>query len=62
MIKFNLGDRVATKKSHACGGSDWTVIRVGADIKLKCLKCGHVVLLPSEKAARAVTSVKGAEA
>jgi hypothetical protein len=34
------------RKSHACGGSDWTIVRVGADIGLRCLRCGHRVLLP----------------
>lgn len=62
MIKFNTGDRVTTKKPHACGGIEWTVTRVGADVKLKCRKCDHVVLLSSDKAARSVNSVNGVNA
>jgi len=42
---FGLGDCVQMRKAHACGANAWTVIRVGADIKIKCTSCGHVVLL-----------------
>ena len=40
-----LGDVVRTRKPHPCGGDTWTVIRTGADIKIKCLTCGHIVML-----------------
>jgi hypothetical protein len=39
------GDIVRLKKVHPCGGYDWRVVRLGADIGLKCLKCGRRVLL-----------------
>ena len=42
---FALGDRVILKKPHACGENLWEIVRVGADIKLKCLACGRVVML-----------------
>ncbi|MBR5751297.1 MAG: DUF951 domain-containing protein [Clostridia bacterium] len=42
---INLGDVVRLKKPHPCGGFEWTVTRVGADIKLRCDTCGHVVML-----------------
>lgn len=42
---FVLGDRVILKKPHACGKNLWEIVRVGADIKLKCLTCGRVVML-----------------
>ena len=41
----NVGDKIITKKAHPCGSSEWSVIRVGADIKIKCLGCGRVVML-----------------
>jgi hypothetical protein len=41
----NLGDVVRLKKVHPCGSYDWQVVRLGADIGLKCLKCGRRVLL-----------------
>ena len=44
-MRYSVGDRVVTKKPHPCGGSQWEITRAGADYKLKCLKCGHVVRL-----------------
>lgn len=40
------GDVVALRKPHVCGGEDWKVTRVGADIGLSCATCGRVILLP----------------
>lgn len=42
---FDLGDTVIMKKPHACGINSWTVIRTGADIKLRCNGCSRVVML-----------------
>ena len=47
MTSYQVGDNVLTRKPHACGGNKWTVLRVGADYKLQCNKCGHVVMLTS---------------
>jgi len=46
---FNLGDIVEMKKGHPCGSNEWEVIRLGADIKIKCCKCGRLVMLPRTK-------------
>ena len=43
--EFALGDVVMMKKPHACGANEWTVIRVGADVKIKCARCGRIVML-----------------
>lgn len=43
---FKLGDIITMKKPHACGENRWEVIRMGADIKVKCLGCGHIVMIP----------------
>ncbi|MBR1585745.1 MAG: DUF951 domain-containing protein [Clostridia bacterium] len=40
-----LGDIIQTRKPHPCGGDVWTVIRTGADIKIKCQQCGRIVML-----------------
>lgn len=45
-VPFALGDVVRLKKPHPCGGYDWTVVRLGADIGLTCTTCGRRVLLP----------------
>src|SRR3954463_11213513 len=43
---FAVGDVLRLKKPHPCGGVDWRVVRLGADIGVKCLTCGRRVLLP----------------
>jgi hypothetical protein len=44
-IDIKPGDIVRLRKAHACGSYEWEVVRVGADIGLKCLKCQRRVLL-----------------
>ncbi len=45
VMDIRLGDVVRLRKPHPCGGYDWAVVRLGADIGLRCLKCDHRVLL-----------------
>jgi hypothetical protein len=44
-IEVHVGDVVRLRKPHACGGTDWTVVRLGADIGLRCERCKHRILL-----------------
>ena len=44
-LKIKLGDVVRLKKKHPCGSYEWQVVRLGADIGIKCLKCQRRVLL-----------------
>lgn len=41
----SIGEIVRTRKPHPCGNDSWTVLRTGADVKLKCNKCGRTVML-----------------
>ncbi|WP_251862182.1 DUF951 domain-containing protein [Clostridium sp. Marseille-Q2269] len=43
---FDLGDIVEMKKSHPCGSNRWEIIRMGADIKIKCLGCNRIIMIP----------------
>lgn len=45
MDKYSVGDIVKLKKPHPCGSSQWEILRVGADFRLKCQGCGHLVML-----------------
>jgi len=51
-IPFAVGDVVRLKKPHPCGGLDWSVVRLGADIGVKCVTCGRRVLLPRRELER----------
>jgi len=45
IVDFRMADVLRLRKPHPCGGYDWDVVRIGADIGLKCRTCGHRVLL-----------------
>jgi hypothetical protein len=55
-IPFAVGDVVRLKKPHPCGGFDWTVVRLGADIGLRCHQCARRVLLPRREVERRLKS------
>ncbi|MCK6259370.1 DUF951 domain-containing protein [Fictibacillus sp. WQ 8-8] len=44
--EFFLNDEVEMKKPHPCGTNRWKIIRMGADIRIKCMGCQHSVLIP----------------
>ncbi len=46
--EIRLSDIVQTRKAHPCGADTWLVIRIGADIKMKCQGCGRIVMLDRE--------------
>lgn len=46
MHEYKLGTVVEMKKSHPCGNNEWVITRIGADIKIKCLKCDRSIMLP----------------
>lgn len=43
--EIRLQDRVEMRKAHPCGSKEWVVIRIGADIKIRCLKCERIVMM-----------------
>jgi hypothetical protein len=45
-LEIVIGDVVRLRKPHPCGSFEWTVVRLGADIGLRCLGCNRKVLLP----------------
>jgi hypothetical protein len=49
---LQMNDIVRLRKPHPCGGYDWKIVRLGADIGLECLKCNRRVLLPRRDLAR----------
>ena len=44
--EYKLGSIVIMKKQHPCGTNKWEIIRIGTDIKIKCLECGRTIMLP----------------
>jgi hypothetical protein len=56
-VEFNLGDVVQLRKKHPCGSYEWKVVRLGADIGIKCLMCNRRVLLERRVLERRVKAV-----
>ena len=49
-MDVQLQDVLVMKKPHPCGSRQWLVLRSGMDFRLRCLGCGHEVMLPRSKA------------
>ena len=58
---FRLGDVVTMKKPHPCGTNEWEIIRMGMDIRIKCIKCGRSVLMPRREFERSLKKVVDAQ-
>jgi hypothetical protein len=43
---YTVGNLVVMKKGHPCGENLWEIVKLGADIRIKCTKCGRLVILP----------------
>jgi len=56
-MDIKIGDIVRLRKAHPCGSYEWEVIRVGADIGIKCLKCQRRVLLERDSFSRRLKQV-----
>jgi hypothetical protein len=56
-LPLHLGDVLRLKKPHPCGDNRWEVLRVGADIRLRCLGCGRLVLIARPELERRVREV-----
>ena len=56
-MDLRLHDVLELKKEHPCGSKRWQVLRVGMDIKLRCLGCGHEVMGPRSKFEKNIRSI-----
>ena len=54
MENIEVNDRVTLRKPHPCGGREWKVVRIGADIGLECLTCGHKIFLSRHDLSRRI--------
>jgi hypothetical protein len=56
-VDLELNDIVRLKKQHPCGGSEWQVLRTGADIRIQCTTCQRVVMLPRTELERRIVAL-----
>ena len=60
-MNVQLGDILVMKKTHPCGEKQWLVLRTGADFRLRCLGCGHEIMVPRFKAEKNIRAVERPE-
>lgn len=56
-MSLSAGDVVQMRKTHPCGGDTWRIVRVGADIGIRCLRCDRKVMLPRAEFERRVKRI-----
>ncbi len=57
-LDYSVGDTVIMKKPHPCGSSEFKILRVGVDFKLKCAGCGREIMVPRIKALKSIKRKK----
>jgi len=57
VIELKIGQILKLKKPHPCGGYEWVVKRLGADIGIECLKCGRYVMIPRHELERRIKEI-----
>ena len=62
MLNICVGDTLTMKKAHPCGEKRWLVLRTGADLRLRCLGCGHEIMTPRYKVEKNIRAVQSGEA
>ena len=61
ILRFALGDELELKKPHPCGGRRFAVLRVGGEMRIRCLGCGHDMVIDRIKLEKAVKHITPAE-
>ena len=56
-MDVRVGDILTMKKQHPCGSSQWRVLRIGADFKMKCLGCSHEIMSPRSKIEKNIKNI-----
>ncbi|MBS7302886.1 MAG: DUF951 domain-containing protein [Lachnospiraceae bacterium] len=57
-MDIQVGSIVKLKKQHPCGSNEWEVLRIGADFRIKCLGCGHQIMIPRRTIEKSIKEIK----
>lgn len=60
-MALQVGDIIKMKKPHPCGSSEWEILRVGIDFRLRCLGCDHQVMLPRKQVEKGLKGTRKPE-
>lgn len=58
MMDIRVQDILVMKKTHPCGSDRWLVLRTGADIRMRCLGCGHELMTPRFKIEKNIRAIQ----
>ena len=58
VMDIQVGNIVKLKKQHPCGSHEWEVLRMGADFRIKCMGCGHQIMIARKTLEKSVKEVK----
>ena len=56
-MDVRIGDKLLMKKPHPCGGNTFEVLRIGADFRIRCIKCGREVMLERVKVEKNIKKI-----
>ncbi len=59
-VEISVADILTMKKPHPCGEKKWLVLRTGADLRLRCLGCGHELMVPRSKIEKSIRDIQKA--
>ena len=57
-MDIHVGEILRLKKQHPCGSKEWEVLRIGADFRLKCMGCGHQIMIALTAVEKNVREIK----
>ena len=57
-MDIHVGEILRLKKQHPCGSKEWEVLRIGADFRLKCMGCGHQIMIARTAVEKNVREIK----
>ncbi|MCQ2524199.1 MAG: DUF951 domain-containing protein [Lachnospiraceae bacterium] len=57
-MEINVGDIVKLKKEHPCGSKEWQVLRIGQDFRIKCVGCGHQIMITRKALEKSIKEIK----
>ncbi|MFW5630015.1 MAG: DUF951 domain-containing protein [Acetivibrio ethanolgignens] len=57
-MDIQVGDVIKLKKPHPCGSKEWEVLRIGMDFRLKCMGCGHQIMVPRKQIEKNIRGIE----
>ena len=57
-MEIQVGDIIRLKKPHPCGSKEWEVLRTGMDFRLKCMGCGHQVMIARKQVEKSIRGIE----